>query len=226
MGCFTVLRSKKKRTEPTAYFKRVNPQEPTPTTLPEPKIQSRSLQSAPPSFRTRIKPVQPVNRIMNSRTRALSAPSTLDAAEQDALVSIEYEEQEELKSRVALMKEQQSPSPQPLPLPSPQGAAVLKATGSFKAGNASGPLYASGPLPVRPVGAVRIFSYEELSNACLNFSSDRCVSEGLSSVIYRASFGDDASGSKRLEATVTWLHPSTQVTWFSGFYLKMLALDS
>lgn len=212
MGCFTVLKSKKKKADQPAYIKRVNPQELTPTTLPEPKLQSRTLQSAPPSFRTRVKPVQPVKRIMNSRTRALSAPSSLDAAEQDALASIECEEQEELKSRVGLTKEQRSPSPQPLPLPSPQGAAVLKATGSFKAGNASGPLYASGPLPLPPFGALRNFGYEELSNACLNFSSDRCVSEGLSSIIYKASFGDDASGSKKLEATVTRLHPSTQVT--------------
>lgn len=215
MRCFTVLKSKKKKTEQTVYNKRVNPQELTPTTLPEPKIQSRTLQSAPPSFRTRAKPVQPVKRIMNSRTRALSAPSSLDAAEQDALASIECDEQEELKSRVGLTKEQQwSPSPQPLPLPSPQGAAVLKATGSFKAGTASGPLFASGPLPLPPLVAVRNLGYEEISNACLNFSSERCVSEGLSSIIYRASFGDDASGSKKLEATVTRLHPSTQVIFF------------
>ena len=211
MGCFTVLKSKKKKAEQPLYIKRVNPQELTPTTLPEPKIRSRALQSAPPSFRTRVKPVQPVKRIMNSRTRALSAPSSLDAAEQDALASIECEEQEELKSRIGSAKEQRSQSPQPLPLPSPQGVAVLKATGSFKSGNASGPLFASGPLPLPPLGAVRNFGYEEISNACLSFSSERCVSEGLSSTIYRASFGDDTSGSKKLEATVTRLHPSTQV---------------
>lgn len=210
MGCFKVLKSKKKKAERTAYIKRINPQELTPTTLPEPKLQSRTLQSAPPSFRTLVKPVQPVKRIINSRTRALSAPSSLNTTEQDALASNECEEQEELKSRVGLTKEQRSPNPQPLPLPSPQGTVVLKATGSFKAGNASGPLYASGPLPLPPLGALRNFGYEELSNACLNFSSDRCVSEGLSSIIYKASFGDDASGSKKLEATVTRLHPSTQ----------------
>lgn len=220
MGCFKVLKSKKKKAERTAYIKRINPQELTPTTLPEPKLQSRTLQSAPPSFRTLVKPVQPVKRIINSRTRALSAPSSLNTTEQDALASNECEEQEELKSRVGLTKEQRSPSPQPLPLPSPQGTVVLKATGSFKAGNASGPLYASGPLPLPPLGALRNFGYEELSNACLNFSSDRCVSEGLSSIIYKASFGDDASGSKKLEATVTRLHPSTQVSRLSGFLFE------
>lgn len=224
MGCFTVLKSKKKRSEHHVYIKRVNPTEQAPTTLPEPKIQTRSLQSAPPSFRTRVKPVQPVNRVTNNRTRALSAPSTLDAAEQDALSAIEYEEAEESKYRNGSTKEQRSPSPQPLPLPSPQlsaplPAAVLRSLGSFKSVNASGPLYTSGPLyasgpfPIPPVGTLRIFSYEEISNACHHFSSDRCMSEGLSSIIYKASFADDASASKRFEATVTRLHPSAQVTY-------------
>ncbi|KAK4833303.1 hypothetical protein QYF36_002469 [Acer negundo] len=98
--------------------------------------------------------------VTSNRTRALSAPSSLDVAEQDVLASIEYEEQEESKSRVGWMKEQQrSSSPQPLLLPSPQ---------------------------------------------------DRCVSEGLSSVMYKASFGDDASSSKKFDATVTCLNPSAQ----------------
>lgn len=208
MGCFTVLKSKKKRSEQPVYIKRINPKEQAPTTLPEPKIQTRSLQSAPPSFRTRVKPIQPVNRVANNRTRALSAPSTLDAAEQDALSSMEYEEAEESKYRTGSIKEQRSPSPQPLPLPSPQGAAAaaLRSMGSFKSVNAS------GPLPLPPTGTLKNFSYDEIAYACLNFSSDRCMSEGLSSVIYRASFGDDASSSKRFEASVTRLHSSTQVT--------------
>ncbi|PON92755.1 Tyrosine-protein kinase [Trema orientale] len=213
MGCFTVLKSKKKRSEQPVYIsKRINPKEQAPTTLPEPKIQTRSLQSAPPSFRTRVKPIQPVNRVTNSRTRALSAPSTLDAAEQDALSSMEYEEAEESKYRTGSTREQRSPSPQPLPLPSPQGAAAaaLRSMGSFKSVNASGPLYTSGPLPLPPIGTLRNFSYEEIASACHHFSSDRCVSEGLSSIIYKASFGDDASSSKRFEASVTRLHPSTQ----------------
>ncbi|KAI9153753.1 hypothetical protein LWI28_016012 [Acer negundo] len=93
--------------------------------------------------------------LTSNRTRALSAPSSLDVAEQDVLASIEYEEQEESKSRVGWMKEQQrSSSPQPLLLPSPQ--------------------------------------------------------EGLSSVMYKASFGDDASSSKKFDATVTCLNPSAQ----------------
>lgn len=64
------------------YVRRVNPQDHQPTALPEPPTQTRSLQSAPSSFRDRVKHVQPINK---TRTRALSAPSSLDAAEQDAL---------------------------------------------------------------------------------------------------------------------------------------------
>lgn len=228
MGCFTVLKSKKKKPEQTVHLKRVNPQEHTPTTLPEPQIPTRSLQSAPPSFRTRVKPI-PLNnttKATNNRTRALSAPSSLDAAEaeQDALASVEFEEQEESKSRAGLMKEQRSSSPQPLPLPSPhtQSAASLKATGSFKSGTASGPLFASGPLPLPPTGTgtLRNFPLDEVAAACHNFFSDRCISEGLSSVMYRASFGDDASTSKKFEATVTRLNPSSQVTFeHMGFWM-------
>lgn len=226
MGCFTVLKSKKKRSEQNVYIKRVNPKEKTPTTLPEPQIQTRSLQSAPPSFRTRVKPIQPVNRVTNSRTRALSAPSSLDAAEQDALSSIEYDEPDESysKYRTTSIKEQWYPIPQPLPLPSPQGPAALRSMGSFKSGTASGPLNPSGPLPLPPSGilppsgTLRNFPYEEIAFACHNFSSERCVSEGLSSIIYKASFGDDTSSSKKFEATVTRLHPSTQVTSEYLFY--------
>lgn len=212
MGCFTVLKGKKKRSEQPAYVKRTNPKDHAPpTTLPEPKIQTRSLQSAPPSFRTRVKPIQPVSRVTSNRTRALSAPSTLDVAEQDALASLDYEEAEEPRYRTASTKEQRSPSPQPLPLPSPQvTAAPLRSMGSFKSVTASGPLYAAEPLPLPPTATLRNFSYDEIASACLHFSSDRCMSEGLSSIIYRASFGDDVSSSKRFEATVTRLHPSAQ----------------
>lgn len=220
MGCFTVSKSKKKLSEQTIHIKRVNPQEQSPTALPEPQIHTRSLHSAPPSFRTRVKPVQSNNGVTSSRTRALSAPSSMDSAEQDALASNEYEEHEELRSRVGSTKEYCSPVPQPLPLPSPQNAAAsLRTMRSFKVGNTSGPLNASGPLPLPPVlpptlpstGMLRNFSFDEIAAACHHFSPDRCMSEGLSSVIYRASFGDDASGSKKLEATITRLHPSSQV---------------
>ncbi|XP_058075352.1 probable serine/threonine-protein kinase PBL1 isoform X2 [Magnolia sinica] len=213
MGCFTVLKSKKKKCEqPTCIIsKTVNPHEIAPTTLPEPQTQGRSLQSAPPSFRTRAKPVQSVNhRTTNSRTRALSAPSSLHVAERDALAAMEYDEQEESKGRGGLAKEQRAPSAQPLPLPSPQSTAVLRNMGSFKSSTASGPIFASGPLPLPPLTGLRNFSYEEIAAACQHFSPERWMSEGLSSMVYRASFGDDASGSKKLEATVTRLHPSTQ----------------
>lgn len=210
MGCFTVLKSKKKKTEQIVYTKRPDPKEQMPTTLPEPQLPTRSLQSAPPSFRTRVKPIQPNNKVNNNRTRALSAPSSLDAAEQDALASVEFEEQEESRSRILLAKEQRSSSPQPLPLPSPQNSFSLRITGSFKAGNSSNQLFSSGPLPLPPSGTLRNFSYEEIAVACHNFSSDRCMSESFSSIIYRASFGDDGSSSKKFEATVTRLHPSSQ----------------
>ncbi|KAF5471440.1 hypothetical protein F2P56_008229 [Juglans regia] len=210
MGCFTVLKCKKKKSELTVYIARAKPKDHSPAVLPEPPIQTRSLQSAPPSFRTRVKPIPPVNKVINNRTRALSAPSSLDAAEQDALTSVEYDEQEELRYQNGSIKELRSPSPQPLPLPSPRNSAALKTTGSLKSGTCSGPLYASGPLPLPRTGTLRNFSYDEVAAACYNFSSDRCVSEGLSSVIYKASFGDDASSSKKFEANVTRLHPSTQ----------------
>uniref|UniRef100_A0A2P2M7G9 Uncharacterized protein n=1 Tax=Rhizophora mucronata TaxID=61149 RepID=A0A2P2M7G9_RHIMU len=214
MGCFSVLKNKKKKPERAVSVKHVTPKEQTPSILPEPQIQTRSLQSAPPSFRTRVKPVQPDNRVINNRARALSAPESLDAAEQDALVSIEYDEHEDPRRRVGTVKEQQYPSPRPLPLPSPHSA-VLKPTGSFKLGNGSGNLFASGPLPLPPSGtqsgSLRSFSYEEIASACNNFSSGRCMSEGLSSVMYRASFGDDTSTSKKFDASVTRLHSSTQV---------------
>ncbi|WJX76860.1 hypothetical protein P8452_60234 [Trifolium repens] len=211
MGCFTVLKSKKKKSDSFAYVKRINHNDHAPSVLPEPQTHTRSLQSAPPSFRTRVKPNQPVNKVTNNRTRALSAPSTLDAADQDALTSIEYEEQEESKYRGGgSMKEQRSSSPQPLPLPSPQGCSSLKTIGSFKMGTASVPLHASGPLPLPPTGSLRNFPYEEVAAACHNFSSDRCMSECLSSTIYKAYFDDDPSSAKKFEATVTRLHPSPQ----------------
>ncbi|KAK4253397.1 hypothetical protein QN277_010715 [Acacia crassicarpa] len=211
MGCFTVLKSKKKKSEQIKNVKRVNHKENFPAAvLPEPQTHTPSLQSAPPSFRTRVKPIQPTNNITYSRIRALSAPSTLDAAEQDALASDEYDEQDESNYRAGSLKEQRSSSPQPLPLPCPQSGGSLRAMGSFKLGTASGPLYASGPLPLPPTGSLRNFTYEEISAACQNFSSERCMSEGLSSTIFKASFGDEASSSKRFEATVTRLHPSAQ----------------
>lgn len=213
MGCFTVFKSKKKKSEHTTYTRRINPQGHSPTALPEPHIRTRSLQSAPPSFRTRVKPVQPINQVTYNRTRTLSAPSSFNAAEQDALSSIECEEHEQSKSRTGSMKERGSPSPQPLPLPSPphiHSVSAPKTMGSFKSATFSGTLNSSGPLPLPPSGSLRNFSYEELAAACHNFSPEQCMSEGLSSVMYRACFGDDTT-SKKLEATVTRLYPSAQV---------------
>ncbi|XP_022949602.1 probable serine/threonine-protein kinase PBL1 [Cucurbita moschata] len=223
MGCFRVSKSKKKNHAQSVHDKRVKSKEIVPTMLPEPQICIRTLQSAPPSFNTRVKPVQPANGAAGSRVRTLSAPSTLDVAEQDALSSVEYDEAEESIGRFGMNKEQRSPSPQPLPLPSPQIIVALKKTGSFKSVVSSGPLYASGPLPLPPVGAVRNFSFEEISAACHNFSAESCVSE-TSSLMYKASFGDDASTSKKFEATVTCRHPSNQ--GFKEFVSEVSTLAS
>ncbi|KAG9445472.1 hypothetical protein H6P81_016812 [Aristolochia fimbriata] len=226
MGCFTVLKSKKKKNEQPIFNKPNKLLEASPTVLPEPQNQSRSLQSAPPSFRTRTaKPVQPVTRA-TGRTRALSAPSSLHVAERDALSAAEYDEQEDAKSRGGPAKDQWISSPQPLPLPSPQGAAALKHLGSFKSSTASGPIFASGPLPLPPLGGLRNFSYDEIATACQHFSPERCMSEGLSSTFYKASFGDETSGAKKLEATVTRLLPTAQTQSMKEFVNEINALAS
>ncbi|XP_048491217.1 uncharacterized protein LOC125492613 [Beta vulgaris subsp. vulgaris] len=168
MGCFRVLKGKKKKTKKSVHIKRVLPQESTPITLPEPQIGSHALQSAPPSFRTRGQPLQPTNKLTYNGMRAHSAPSSLHEPDRESS-SIECEEREELKSHVQLPpQEQRSPSPQPLPLPSPHGLGSFKSTSNFKAGSSSGPLNASGPLPLPPSGSLWNFSYEEISSACHN----------------------------------------------------------
>ncbi|KAK1351523.1 putative serine/threonine-protein kinase PBL1 [Heracleum sosnowskyi] len=196
MGCFEVLKGKKKTSEPNMFLS-VNHKDHPPTAL------------------------------ANTRARALSAPSSLHAAEQHAL-SVDYEEQLNSRSPYGSMKERQNPNPQPLPLPLPPKAAVLKNLGSFKVLNSSGHSKMAGPLPLplppplplsQPftmpqslpsIGILRNFSYEELATACNNFCLGRCMSGGLSSMVYRATFGDDSSGSRKLEATVTRLNPSSQ----------------
>jgi len=222
MGCFTVLKGKKKKYE--QYVKKRDiKRECTSTRLPEPETRGPSLQSAPPSFRNRTKLVQSTSR-PNSRARALSAPSSLVVADQDAL-SMESDDQEEYKGRGGTAKEQQRFSnPLPLPLPSPQGTSVLKNMGSFKSTCSSSSIPICGPLPLPPLGGggLRNFSYEEILSACQQFSADRCVSEGLSSTVYKATFGDDTTSSKKLEATVTRLLPSPQVSNFSALFMFIL----
>ncbi|KAJ0244288.1 hypothetical protein HA466_0189480 [Hirschfeldia incana] len=211
LGCFP-LKAKKKRG--CVSMKRLDLEECSiPIALPEPpsKIPSRNLQSAPPSFRTRAKPSKAET---NSRTRVMSAPSSIHgvAAERDLLNHEEQVEQPRDNPR-SLTKDS---SPQPLPLPSPKTGSSLKNWGSFKSfTGSSGRLSASavsGPLPLPPNGSVRSFSYDEVVSACSAFATDRCVSEGLSSVMYMASFGDEASTSslKKVEATVVRLHLITQ----------------
>ncbi|GMH26388.1 hypothetical protein Nepgr_028231 [Nepenthes gracilis] len=212
MGCFMVLKRKKKKNEQSIHINRVLPQEYMPVTLPEPQVRSHALQSAPPSFCTRSKSIKSTNKLTKSRTHTLSAPSSFNVAEEeDALSSTECDEHEELNGHGRLSKEQRSSSPQPLPLPSPENTAAFKNTGSFKLANTSGSLYASGPLPLPPSGTLRSFSYKEIAIACHNFSPDDCISESFSSTVYKASFCDVAFSSKKLEATVTWFYPSSQV---------------
>ncbi|KAK4748181.1 hypothetical protein SAY87_014767 [Trapa incisa] len=216
MGCFTGLKIRKKKSERTTYFQpNEDPKDHPPAVLPEPQYQTRSLQSAPPSFKARVKPVQTLYKETNNRMRALSAPSTLDAAEQDDFSPVEFDDMEDYRQWVSMkeQQQQQSPNPQPLPLPpQPQSSGALKPMGSFKSVSSSGPLYTSGPLPLPPSAALRNFSYDDISAACHKFSSEGCISEGLSFVTYKASFGDDASGSKKFDATVTRLQASLQST--------------
>ena len=199
LGCFP-LKGKKKRG--SVSMKRLDLEESSkPIALPEPppKVPSRNLQSAPPSFRTRAKTSNV--EMSSSRTRVMSAPSSIHGVAERDLLS--HEEQET--------------SPQPLPLPSPRTGSSLKNWGSFKSFNgSSGRLSSSavsGPLPLPPSVSVRSFSYDEVVSACSAFATDRCVSEGLSSVMYMASFGDEASTSslKNVEATVVRLNVITQV---------------
>ncbi|CAL9754414.1 unnamed protein product [Musa acuminata subsp. burmannicoides] len=211
MGCFTVLKCKKKKIRCFGNKKRMIAAETVTCALPEPAQSGPSLQSAPPSFRNRTKSAQSGHRILNSRARALSAPSTLVLADQYALASLEYDDQEECKGRGISVKDQRFSNPLPLPLPSPHTFS-LRNLESFNLNNTSGPIVSSGPLPLPPLGGggLRNFSYEEISAACQNFSVDRCMSEGLSTTIYKATFGDDSMSLKRSEATVTRLLPSCQ----------------
>ncbi|XP_057459167.1 probable serine/threonine-protein kinase PBL1 isoform X2 [Lotus japonicus] len=278
MGCFTILKSKKKLFDRIIRSKRVNHNEHGAAVLPGSQTQTRSLQSAPPSFKTKVKSIHPLNKVFNSKSRALSAPSALDSAEQnafasteheeheeskhrvipgkeprspgpqplplpspqgggalkviislkpglvngplyasgalnsaeqDALVSVEFEEQAESNNRAGTMKEQRSSSPRPLPLPHPKGGGALKTTRSFKPEKVSGPSHASRPVPLPSTGLLNYFRYEEIAAACHNFSSDQCISECLSASIYKASFHNDALSPKKFEATVTRLRPPT-----------------
>ncbi|XP_073009258.1 probable serine/threonine-protein kinase PBL1 [Typha latifolia] len=211
MGCFTVFKYKKKRSVHIINKKATDMKESRTSRLPEPESRGPSLQSAPASFRNRSKTSQAANKMLYSRARALSAPSSLVFSDEDALTANEIDDQEEVKGRGSV-KEQHFSNPIPLPLPSPEGTSVLKNLGSFKARTASGPIATSGPLPLPPLGGggLRNFSYEEVSSACQYFSGDRCVSEGITTTVYKATFGDEIIGSKKIEATVTRSHPSSQ----------------
>ncbi|KAG0466509.1 hypothetical protein HPP92_018089 [Vanilla planifolia] len=205
MRCFAILRGKKKKDEVPSSNKSLSVEEERiGSPLPEPEFCGPSLKSAPPSFRNRAKPVLPASLPVYGRARALSAPSSLIVTDHDVSSSTEFDEQEESKLRCEAAKEQRFSNPLPLPLPSPRGTSILKNLGSFKSNNGGSPVLSPRTLPLPPLGGggLRNFTYEEIAAACQKFSADRCVSEGISSTVYKATFGDDSVGSKKLEATV------------------------
>lgn len=209
-----MLKYKKKKSERIVYKKPIDTKETSATMLPEPESHGPSLKSAPPSFRTRSKSMYSTSESTNSRARVLSAPSSLVISDHEAITSMEYDDQEEYnKGRGSSVKDQRFSNPLPLPLPSPQGTSALKIMGSFKRSNSCSPVSPSlsGALPLPPLGGgLRNFTFEEISSACQNFSVDRCMSDGMTSTVYKATFGDDIPGSKKLEAMVTRLLPSSQ----------------
>ncbi|KAL6853764.1 hypothetical protein ACP4OV_019793 [Aristida adscensionis] len=211
MGCFTALRSKKKKSPLVASKKPIDPRESTSSRLPEPEAHVPSLQSAPPSFRNRAKISKSANKVSNSRARVLSAPSALIVLDPNGFPYTEFEDQDDSRDKGGSGKGHRFSNPLPLPLPSPEGNSSRN-LGSFKASNASGPLEASGPLPLPPkkFDGLRSFSHEEVSSACQWFSGDQCVSETPTSTSYRASFRDDFVSGKITEATVVRLLPSAQ----------------
>ncbi|XP_058729389.1 probable serine/threonine-protein kinase PBL16 [Vicia villosa] len=115
-----------------------------------------------------------------------------DTAEQDGVETFQCDAREWYKNRDRSMKKMHLARPLPLP---PKGRYPLKAT--------------SSPKPETVIDPVRFFLYEEIVAACHNFRWDRCMAECFSSTIYKASFFHEAS-CKKLKATVTRLHPSTQ----------------
>uniref|UniRef100_A0A0A9CS31 Protein kinase domain-containing protein n=1 Tax=Arundo donax TaxID=35708 RepID=A0A0A9CS31_ARUDO len=217
MGCFTALRSKKKKSpfeSPLASKKPLDARESMSSRLPEPEVHMPSLQSAPPSFRNRAKISQPANKVSNSklsRARVLSAPSSLIVVDPFGFSYTEFKDHDDSRDKSGSTIGHRYSNPLPLPLPSPEGNSSRN-FGSFKASNVSGPLEMSGPLPLPPkkCDGFRIFSYEEVSSACQWFSSDQCVSETQGSTSYNATFRDDFSDTKATEATVARLLPSTQ----------------
>ncbi|MFS7894535.1 hypothetical protein Hanom_Chr00s001737g01687341 [Helianthus anomalus] len=68
-GVFNGTKRQQKKSNMSIHVKRLNSQDLTPTTLPEPVTQTRALQSAPPSFRTRVKPLQPRHSAITSCMR-------------------------------------------------------------------------------------------------------------------------------------------------------------
>ncbi|KAJ4751054.1 Protein kinase superfamily protein [Rhynchospora pubera] len=214
MGCFSVLRPKKRRSTHALDKRPPNRSETPPVRLPEPEAAGPSLQSAPPSFRNRGRTSSQSS--VSSRARTLSAPSSLVLADQDTISSASFYDQEESKSKAVIKDEHRYSNALPLPLPSPEDSrspSTLKNWGSFKTtSNFSGPLDFSGPLPLPPLSekGLRNFSYEEVSVACQHFSADRCVSEGISVTTYKATFGDELVATKKIEATVTRLLASSQ----------------
>jgi hypothetical protein len=220
MGCFSVLRPKKRRSIHALNKRPSNSNETPPVRLPEPEPAVPSLQSAPPSFRNRARNSSQPS--FSSRSRTLSAPSSLVLADQYTISPASFYDQDDLKSKIAMKDEHRYSNALPLPLPSPEDSGsppALKNWGSFKTtSNVSGPLVSvpldfSGPLPLPPSSGngLRNFSYEEVSAACQHFSTDRCTSEGINMTMYKATFGDELVATKKIEATVTRVLTSSLV---------------
>ncbi|CAA6661875.1 unnamed protein product [Spirodela intermedia] len=180
MGCFSHLKTKKEKSQAGAsVINEETAKEKLPAKFPrlEEEPRGRSLRSAPSSFKMRPQSSQQFNRAANSRARALSAPSSLDSADQHHLLSVDPEEQEEEhKDQVGSAKDHRFSSSQPLPLPSPPDtSSALKNAGSFS---------------FKLTNSNSLFLQRDRA-ACQNFSADRRAFDSLSSTAYTASFGDD-----------------------------------
>ncbi|KAF3785001.1 putative receptor-like protein kinase [Nymphaea thermarum] len=184
MGCFMVLKNRKKSSDRSSHLNSIeavgNPHS--------------TIQSVPQSFQNRSK-FEAIDNLHNERTCFFSPPSSLAIHEQD--------------QKRAAGEKPTICTTHPLPLPSPRGGS-LKQMNSFKSINSSDPIRLSGPLPLPPLGGIRCFSYSEIVAACNNFSPDRCMGDGLSTTTYKASFGDESCASKTFDATVVRLHLSKQ----------------
>lgn len=149
MGCFMSQKNRRKQTE-TSVAKPVNLFDNKPVLLPEPAggsgIESHETQnhsgdhqSAPSSFRSKVRRVQHVNWLINNnRPRALSAPSSFSRTEQDS--------QKEIYAKLDY-EEEKSQRISPPSFSTKQALSVLESVQPSKSSSLSGPVSPmSGPL--------------------------------------------------------------------------------